>query len=444
MSRAVVTRGRMMSEDEQRVQLNAVFIEDEVDGADLVTSLFAARIISVDDKDSITSPATRVDRTRRLLEIILLRGPLAYHEFLLALESQGYDHVAYRLRNTDLERPMSRFGSLSPPSISRTITQRAVHTSTAHHIRATSPPFALSLRDVTVAATTSVNATFSRQASTIGYEAEDLEESGSTIDNRIKRIEDAWFILSRRVTRVEDSCTKAADLPEEELRTVKDDLAYLKKETLDQVRELIAENERKDAIIKSLSLEVEDRKAKLASAQIKIEKLEQRIKELEIKNERSKEKVRRLQASVEQQEQRAQEEETRHAQKTQELTQRLQEHQAKVEERDSAIANLQAKDADKESRLQAQEDTLREQSLQLCENSRRLDQLSMLLHSHAQTGMLGPPDVSSKPTFCIGGNMAVNNMLSNKSNINKNHKNNTNRSQNYYAKDTKLCRYKKF
>ena len=33
-----------MSEDEQRVQLNAVFIEDEVDGADLVTSLFAARV----------------------------------------------------------------------------------------------------------------------------------------------------------------------------------------------------------------------------------------------------------------------------------------------------------------------------------------------------------------------------------------------------------------
>ncbi|GFO00589.1 hypothetical protein PoB_002709400 [Plakobranchus ocellatus] len=296
--------------------------------------------------DSIPSPSNRVDRTRRLLEIIFLGGPVAHHEFLLALESQGYDHVAYRLRNTDLKRPMSRFGSLSPPSISRTITQRAVHMSTAHHIRATSPPFALSLTDVTVAATTSVNATFSRRASTIGYEAEDLKESGSTIDNRIKRIEDAWFILKR-----------------------------------------------------------------------------------------SKEKVRRLQASVEQQEQRAQEEETRHAQQTQELTQRLQEHQAKVEERNSAIANLQAKDADKESRLQAQEarlqrygweilphpahspdlDTLREQSLQLCENSRRLDQLSMLIHSHAQTG-----------------------------NINKNHKNNINRPQNYYAKDTKLRGDKKF
>ena len=53
-----------------------------------------------------------------------------------------------------------------------------------------------------------------------------------------------------------------------------------------QVRELIAENERKDAVIKKLSLEIEDRQAKLTLAQIKIEKLEQRIKELEIKNGR--------------------------------------------------------------------------------------------------------------------------------------------------------------
>ncbi|RUS90590.1 hypothetical protein EGW08_001678 [Elysia chlorotica] len=296
MSRAVVTRGRMMSEDEQRVQLNAVFIEDEVDGADLVTSLFAARIISADDKDSITSPGARLDRTRRLLEIIMLRGPLAYQELLVALESQGYDHVAYRLRNTDLERPASKFGGYSE-SAPRPVTQRAVYTGTDHGKRVASPPFALSLRDVTIAtgacfasATSSLSVSYSSSygqtsaAAAVDSQAADVEDTVSSIDGRIKRVEDAFFILSRRVTRVEDNCTKAVDIPEEELQTVKDDLAYLKKETLEQVRELIAENERKDAIIKKLSLEIEDRQAKLASAQVKIENLEQRIKELEMKN----------------------------------------------------------------------------------------------------------------------------------------------------------------
>ncbi|GFR71722.1 hypothetical protein ElyMa_003821000 [Elysia marginata] len=463
MSRAVVTRGRMMSEDEQRVQLNAVFIEDEVDGADLVTSLFAARIISADDKVSITSPSSRVDRTRRLLEIIMLRGPLAYHELLVALESQGYDHVAYRLRNTDLERPLSRFGALSD-SASRTIPQRAVFTGTDQRQREASHPFVLSLRDVTFTAATAAGFTTSnasdhyssQTSSTVDFQTVDVEDNETTaaIDIRIKRIEDAWFILSRRVTRVEDTCTKATDVPEEELQIVKDDLAHLKKETLEQVRELIAENERKDAIIKRLSVEIEERQAKLASAQIKIEKLEQRIKELEIKNEKSKARVRRLQACVEQQELRAQEEETRHAEESQELRQKLQEHQLRVEQRDSAIACLQASDADKERRLRAQEETLREQSSQLTENSRRLDQLAMLLHSHAQTGQLGPQTGSTKPNFCIGGNMAVNNILNNNNNNNNNsnisksmlNKHNLNRFKNKDLKDnaTKPCRQKRF
>ncbi|KAK3793103.1 hypothetical protein RRG08_038608 [Elysia crispata] len=489
MSRAVVTRGRMMSEDEQRVQLNAVFIEDEVDGADLVTSLFAARPafistislhttlvsrdfnsehavnkgeepdnkLSADDKDSITSPAARVARTRRLLEIIMLRGPLGYQELLVALESQGYDHVAYRLRNTDLKRPMSRFGSFCEPA-SRTITQRAVYTGTDQRRREASPPFALSLRDVTFAAgagfaTSNVSVSYSSQTSSmVDFSAGDVEENATSIDNRIKRIEDAWFILSRRVTRVEDNCTKATDLPEEELQTAKDDLAYLKKETLEQVRELIAENERKDAIIKRLSVEIEDRQAKLASAQIKIEKLEKRIMELEIKNEKSKARVRRLQACVEQQELRSQQAETRHAEESQELRLKLQEHQVKVEERDIAIACLQSSDADKESRLQAQEETLREQSSQLTENSRRLDQLAMLLHSHAQTGQLGSQTGSAKPNFCIGGNMAVNNILNNNNVNNPNvgksmlNKNSINRFKNNKSKDntTKLCRQKRF
>lgn len=462
MSRAVVTRGRMMSEDEQRVQLNAVFIEDEVDGADLVTSLFAARIISADDRMSITSPSSRVDRTRRLLEIIMLRGPLAYHELLMALESQGYDHVAYRLRNTDLERPMSRFGSSfaesAPP---RTTTQRAVHTGTDQRKRNASPPFAVSLKDVTFAAGASgspkgnvcINFSCSQTSSAFDCHAADsVEDSENSVDNRIKRIEDAWFILSGRVTRVEDTCTKVVDVPEEELQTVKDDLAHLKQETLEQVRELIAENERKDAIIKRLSVEIEDRQAKLASAQVKIEKLEQRIKELEIKNEKSRARVRRLEACMEQHIERAQQEGTRHAQECHDLRQKLLEHQQKVEERDQAISSLQASDADKESRLQAQEEKLHDQSTQLTDTSRRLDQLAMLLHSHAQTGQLGPQTGNFKPNFCIGGNMAVNNILNNNTNNNNNAvkgmsgKNNLNRLKNNTLKDntTKLCRQKRF
>ena len=169
---------------------------------------------------------------------------LLFQELLVALESQGYDHVAYRLRNTDLERPMSRFGSFSE-STSRAMTVSAVYTGTAQRKREASPPFALSLRDVTVAASgpatfaasnVPLNVSYSSQtSSTFDSQAGDFEDSTTVIDSRIKRIEDAWFILSRRVTRVEDNCTKATEVPEEELQTVKDDLAYLKKETLQQV-----------------------------------------------------------------------------------------------------------------------------------------------------------------------------------------------------------------
>ena len=89
MARNLSRRGRMRSDDERRIQVNSVFIEHEVDAKDLAAALYASAIIDCNDRDEILGGCTRLERTRRMIDILLLRGQEAFDVFLRALDDAG-------------------------------------------------------------------------------------------------------------------------------------------------------------------------------------------------------------------------------------------------------------------------------------------------------------------------------------------------------------------
>ena len=89
MARSLSRRGRMRSDDERRMQINSLFIEHEVEAKDLAGVLYASQIIDGNDRDEILGGSTRLERTRRMIDILLLRGHEAFDVFLRALDDSG-------------------------------------------------------------------------------------------------------------------------------------------------------------------------------------------------------------------------------------------------------------------------------------------------------------------------------------------------------------------
>jgi hypothetical protein len=79
----------MKSDDEKRMQANSVFIEYEVEAKDLAGALYSVQILDTNDRDEIMGGYTRLERTRHMIDILLLRGPEAFDIFLQALDDNG-------------------------------------------------------------------------------------------------------------------------------------------------------------------------------------------------------------------------------------------------------------------------------------------------------------------------------------------------------------------
>ncbi|KAL8564535.1 hypothetical protein ACOMHN_003293 [Nucella lapillus] len=89
MARSLSRRGCMRSDDERCMQVNTLFIKHEVDGRDLARVLYASQIIDNNDRDEILAGGTRLERTHRMIYILLLRGQEAFDVFLRALDDAG-------------------------------------------------------------------------------------------------------------------------------------------------------------------------------------------------------------------------------------------------------------------------------------------------------------------------------------------------------------------
>ncbi|XP_041353233.1 golgin subfamily A member 6-like protein 22 [Gigantopelta aegis] len=224
MARMVAAHERMRTEEEKAIQLNALVIENEVEARDLTSHLFSLHIIDSRDKFEIHSGRTRLERIRRLLDILVLRGPDAFGEFVISLELSGYGHVAAILRGGNVDR-QSSFETESSDS--------------------------------------------------------DFINTGGNVDARLRKIENAWDILSRRLTKIESKVMLTTEVPEDELSAIKMDLEEVKEDTLRQVAELAYANEEKDVKIRILSEEVAQKNKQLQDAERKIGLLEKRIHELE-------------------------------------------------------------------------------------------------------------------------------------------------------------------
>ena len=95
-------RGRLNPEDEAKITLNYKFLTDELESKDLTPALFQEGVISRDDKEAIDCRLTRLDRATALVDQMLKSGPGdAYTQFVKALNTCGYEHVAEQLEDTD-------------------------------------------------------------------------------------------------------------------------------------------------------------------------------------------------------------------------------------------------------------------------------------------------------------------------------------------------------
>ncbi|XP_012938788.1 probable E3 ubiquitin-protein ligase bre1 [Aplysia californica] len=539
MSRAVSRRGRMRPDDEHRLQVNLLYVEREVDGADLAPALFAAKILDLNDKDEVMNGPTPLLRTRRLIGLLMQRGEAAFGEFLQCLDDNGYDHVAFRIRNTSgtstdtstasntnttasatnnsaLDRgvknsalPRSRSSAsvssnaentnsnsnddisskalgrdplvtniavgASAPTEMEFRSRRLMHTSTGfvtveesrrilevggksscHSlpdlVRSTTVPdnvfltSSLDGRDLPRTGfvadplnkafqTTVVEEEPERQpitsnrrrdtrASMASRDGDDDSASvqrsnrsslteedrrGKSLDDRLKKIEESWFILSRRVTRVEDRVTKSTEIPEEELHLLKEELSFLKADTLEQVQDLTLENERKAQIINALTEEVEEKKARLQEAQTRIEALERRIDTLETQKVRSEEDMKALRRRMEEQEEHSAEQSSHFRNEAVHLRNQVLEQEKQLKLQEAKMAEMHDEHY---KRFEEQQDELLNQRLQMADQMQQLSILAQTVHNMAQTGSVGQrgpatqhgPASSNQLNFCVSGN----------------------------------------
>ncbi|KAK7504251.1 hypothetical protein BaRGS_00004555 [Batillaria attramentaria] len=256
----------MRSDDERCIQINSLFIEHEVEAKDLAGALYASQIIDSNDRDEILGGTTRLERTRRMIDILLLRGPDAFEIFLTALEDSGYDHVISRLRST--ETTFTPKGSV--------------------------PDFEALLRDGT------------------GASLHLHDPSG--LGERLKTIEDLWDILSRRVTRIERRVQELTSTNTHKAALIEDLVGEVQQKTeqLQQAQNRIEELEQR-------ILELETEKAKssevVESLREELDQHREHVKHQEdwfnAENLRLKNKLLQQEKAIQQQDSREQEQRMR-------------------------------------------------------------------------------------------------------------------------------------
>ena len=351
-ARLVSTRGRMRSDDELKVQRNVVFIEDEVEATDLTGSLFSAQVIDGNDKDDIHAGRTRLDRVRRMIDILLLRGHCAFSELIISLEIAGYQHVANLLKETDDEV----FGE-------DTCNERA--------------------------------------------------KSGYTSENRLDKIENAWGILSRRVTRIEGKIDVNADIPQNEIILIKEELEVVKSDCLQQINDLMIANSNKEKKIEELSFEIDNKSMKLHKAQKKIETLEKRIISLEQENARSKEEINSLHKKIDDYNSSVMVQDIRLDEQEHQLFSQVRKmmfQDKKIKDQEKSLVDLRKKDDEKQLQLEYQNLQSEEQNSMMKDLIHRVNKLADNVNNAAD----------GKPTspFCVNGNSLRNSNL--RSHVNRN------------------------
>ncbi|XP_071079089.1 fibrinogen- and Ig-binding protein-like [Haliotis cracherodii] len=100
MARIANERGKMKYSEELCIQKNITKIEETIEAKDLTGPLFARQIIDVHDMGAIDMGPTRQERARRLLNILLFRGSVAFQGFLESLEAMGYKELVDLLKGT--------------------------------------------------------------------------------------------------------------------------------------------------------------------------------------------------------------------------------------------------------------------------------------------------------------------------------------------------------
>ncbi|XP_046364251.1 vicilin-like seed storage protein At2g18540 [Haliotis rufescens] len=93
-------RGKMPAADEKCIQTHIMDIEVELDAKDITGTLYSKNVIDLKDMQHIESGATRADRTKRLLDILMFRGTNSFSVFLYALDTMGYKDLVQKLRTT--------------------------------------------------------------------------------------------------------------------------------------------------------------------------------------------------------------------------------------------------------------------------------------------------------------------------------------------------------
>ncbi|XP_046577602.1 uncharacterized protein YALI0A18139g-like [Haliotis rubra] len=93
-------KGKMKPADEKSIKVYVMEIEDVVEARELTAKLLSEDIIDREDREKIDAGETRKERTRRLMDIIAMRGERSFPVFVKALQSRGYRDLAMRLLET--------------------------------------------------------------------------------------------------------------------------------------------------------------------------------------------------------------------------------------------------------------------------------------------------------------------------------------------------------
>ncbi|XP_046375935.2 putative WEB family protein At1g65010, chloroplastic [Haliotis rufescens] len=100
MAKMATMRGRMKYEDELCIHKHMLDIEREIEAKELTGPLFSRKLIDMDDMESIEAGRTRPERARRLLNILVLRGPTSFQGLIESLEVMGYNELAKLLKSS--------------------------------------------------------------------------------------------------------------------------------------------------------------------------------------------------------------------------------------------------------------------------------------------------------------------------------------------------------
>ncbi|XP_067681773.1 calponin homology domain-containing protein DDB_G0272472-like [Haliotis asinina] len=93
-------KGKMKPAEETSIKVHVMEIEDVVEARELTAKLLSEDIIDREDREMIDAGETRKDRTRRLMDVIVMRGERSFPVFIQALQSRGYRDLAMKLLET--------------------------------------------------------------------------------------------------------------------------------------------------------------------------------------------------------------------------------------------------------------------------------------------------------------------------------------------------------